>query len=141
MERLERLYGLRALLIKGAYCFFLPLLQVLFTSGVSDAPLWLFLSAVLLGSLYTVPFWCTLYALKRIGKRPRLLRLIALDAGCCLLPAVVSALAYETVVHLSANSSPLDGLYTLLVFFILLLISGLFWLLYLLTVHKNHTRP
>lgn len=132
---MERLYACRALLLKGAYCFFLPLLPLLLAS---DSPLWLFGSAVLFGCLYTVPFWCTQYALRAVGKKVRLLRFIALDAGCCLLPAVGSALVYETVVHLSASQSPLDGLYTLLVFFILLLISGLFWLFYLLTGLHTH---
>lgn len=142
MEKLERLYGRRALLIKGAYCFFLPLLQVLFTSGAfSESLLWLFVSAVLFGCFYTIPFWCTLYTLFRMQNRPRLLRFIALDAGCCLLPAVASALIYETVVYLSAGRSPMDGLYTLLVFFILSLISGLFWLCYLFAGRRHHTRP
>lgn len=142
MERLKRLYGRRALLLKGAYCFFLPLLHVLLTSGsLSDSLPWLFASTVLLGCLYTIPFWCTVSAIRKAGKRLRLLRFIALDAGICLLPAFASALVYETVLHLTENGSPLDGLYTLLLFFILLPISGLFWLLYVAANRKNHTRP
>ena len=142
MERLEKLYGHRALLLKGTYCFFLPLLHVLLTSGsLSESLLWLFLSTVLLGCLYTVPFWCTASAIHKAKKHLRLLRYIGLDAGTCLLPACASALVYETVIHLTENGSMLDGLYTLLLFFILLPISGLFWLLYLSTNRKNHTRP
>lgn len=142
MERLEKLYGRRALLLKGAYCFFLPLLHVLVTSGpLTESLLWLFLSTVILGCLYTVPFWFTAAALHKAKKRLRLRRYIALDAGTCLLPAFSSALVYETVLHLTENGSALDGLYTLLLFFILLPISGLFWLLYAATTRKPHTRP
>ena len=138
----ERLYGRRALLVKGVYCFFLPLLHMLSTSGaLSESLPWLLISTVLLGCLYTVPFWCTVYAIRKAEKRLHLLRCIGLDAGTCLLPAVASALVYEVVLHLSGNGSPLDGLYTLLLFFIFLPISGLFWLLYAAANRKKHTRP
>ena len=142
MDRLERLYGRRALLSKGTYCFFLPLLHMLVTSGsLSESLPWLLVSTVLLGCLYTLPFWFTASAIRKAEKRQRLLRCIGLDAGVCLLPAFISALVYETVLHLSGNGSPLDGLYTLLLFFILLPISGLFWLLYAAANRKHHTRP
>ena len=139
MDRLEKLYGRRALLLKGTYCFFLPLLHMLATSGSLSASLpWLLVSTVLLGCLYTVPFWCTAYAIRKAETKPRLLRCIGPDAGACLLPAVASALVYEVILHLSGNGSPLDGLYTLLLFFILLPISGLFWLLYAAVNRKYH---
>lgn len=139
MERVERLYGRRALLLKGAYCFFLPLLHVLVTSGpLSRSLLWLFVSTVLLGCLYTIPFWCTASAIRKAEKPPRLLRCIGLDAGVCLLPAVTASLVYEVVLHLSGNGSLLDGLYTLLLFFILLPVSGLFWLLYAAAKRNRH---
>ncbi|MCH5183723.1 MAG: hypothetical protein J1E00_06070 [Oscillospiraceae bacterium] len=142
MERLEKLYGRRALLLKGAYCLFLPLLHVLATSGsLAESLSWLFLSTVLLGCLYTLPFWFTASAIRKAKKHLHLLRFIALDAGTCLLPAFVSALVYETVLHLTENGSSLDGLYTLLLFFILLPISGLFWLLYAAVNRTSHTRP
>ena len=139
---MERLYGRRALLLKGVYCFFLPLLHVLVTSGpLSDFLPWLLVSTVLLGCLYTVPFWCTASAIRKAEKSPRLLRCIGLDAGTCLLPAFIAALLYETVLSLTGNGSPLNGLYTLLLFFILLPISCLFWLLYAAVKRKTYTRP
>lgn len=142
MERLEQLYGRRALLLKGAYCFLLPLLHVLITSGpFSESLPWLLVSTVLLGCLYTVPFWCTTAAIRKAKGRLRLVRFIGVDAGTCLLPAFSAALLYETVLHLTGNGSSLDGLYTLLLFFILLPISCLFWLLYATANRKNHTRP
>ena len=138
MERLKRLYGRRALLLKGTYCFFLPLLHVLVTSGpLSDSLPWLFASTVLLGCLYTLPFWLTASAIRKAEKPLRLFRFFGLDAGTCLLPASVSALVYETVLHLSGSGSSLDGLYTLLLFFILLPVSGLFWLLYAAANRKH----
>lgn len=139
---MDKLYSKRALLIKGTYCFFLPLLHILVTSGeLSQSLLWLFVSSVLLGCLYTVPFWLSLSCLRKSSgtRKTRVGRYIAWDAGCCLLPAVVSSLLYETGMFLFVEQSRLMGLYTLLLFFIFLLISGVFWFWY--KIVGKHTRP
>ncbi len=135
MTRLDRLYSRRALLLKACGELLLPVLVLLITSRSSDEnPLaWLYLSATGVGSLYTIPFWCTLVCLRTCERRVRIRRLVALDALSCLLPPFASVLAYETVQAVrSAGASPLNGLYTLLLSGILLLISCLFWALYFL---------
>lgn len=136
---MDKLYGTRALLIKACYCFCLPLLQLLLTAGSLGESLgWLFATTVLLGCLYTVPFWCSVVTLFRHGGS-KLVRLIAWDALCCLAPAVGCSLLYEMGMHLFVRASALDGLYTLLLLIILLFISGIFWLLY--RIAGKHTRP
>ncbi len=139
---MDKLYSKRALLIKGVYCFFLPLLHILATSGALAQSLgWLFVSSVLLGCLYTVPFWLSLSRLRKScdTRGTRVGGYIAKDAGCCLLPAVLSALLYEIGMFLFAEQTSLTGLYTLLLFFIFLLISGVFWLWY--KIVGKHNRP
>lgn len=132
---MEKLYSKQALLAKGAFCFFLPLAQQLFST---DELLWVFLSFVVLGCLYTIPFRLTLKKIyqereKTVGKY------ILWDLASCYAPAVTAALLYEAYVEMFVQSAFQNGLYTLLLATILLLISGIFWLLYRLA--GRHNRP
>ena len=123
------------MLIKGAFCFLLPLAHQLF---FSDNLLALFASFVILGCLYTIPFRLTLSKLmKREGSFAW--RYVVLDICSCFAPAVTSALMYEAYVEMFVLPSALNGLYTLLLATILLLISGIFWLLY--KYAGRHNRP
>ena len=132
---MEKLYSKRSLLIKGSFCFLLPLAQQLF---FSETLLALFISFVVLGGLYTIPFRLTLNSLmKEQGSFAR--KYVALDICSCFAPAVVSALMYEAYVEMFVLTSTLNGLYTLLLAIILLLISGIFWLLYKFA--GRHNRP
>ncbi len=135
---MDKYYSKKALVLKVAYCFCLPLLHQLLTAGESTSLLWLFFSFVLIGSLYTVPMWFSLNYLRRyrvcgIG------RYVLYDLVTCFAPAVLSSVIYEISVQLFVQSSSQNGLYTLLIFFILLSVSGVFWLLYLLA--GRHSRP
>lgn len=137
---MKKLYCTRALLIKAVGCFCLPLLQNLLTSGsLGESLAWLFFSTVLLGCLYCIPFWCSLVALLHARSNVKLSRYIGLDALCCLLPAVLSSLLYECCVHMFVRASAQDGLYTVLLSVVLLLISGIFWFLYRFA--GKHNRP
>ncbi len=135
---MEKLYSKKYLIAKASFCFVLPLAHQLFTSGSLVLSLeWLFLSVVLMGCLYTIPFWMTVSFLYRhhvsgIG------RYILLDLGTCFAPAVISSILYEAY-SLMAHPSVLTGMYTLLISIILLLISGIFWLLY--KIVGKHNRP
>lgn len=136
---MDKLYSKKALLLKATYCFCLPLLHQLLTAGELGTSLtWLFWSFVLVGSLYTVPFWLSLrhlnrYCVSRIG------RYIIRDLAACFAPVFVSALLYECIVHMFVQVSTQNGLYSLLIFFIFLSVSGVFWLLYKLA--GKHSRP
>lgn len=136
---MDKLYSKKALLLKATYCFCLPLLHQVLTAGAFGASVtWLFWSFVLIGSLYTVPFWLSLQYLKRY-RVSGVVRYILFDLGCCFAPAFASALLYECVVHMFVEASSQNGLYTLLIFFILLSVSGVFWLLY--KIAGKHSRP
>ena len=135
---MDKLYSKKALLLKGTYCFCLPLLHQLLTAGESVTLLWLFVSFVLIGSMYTIPMWCSLSHLRRyrvsgVGKY------ILLDLASCFAPAVAASIVYEVAVELFVQTSAQNGLYTLLLFFILLSVSGVFWLQYLIA--GRHSRP
>ncbi len=141
-KRMDNLYSKRALLFKAAYCFCLPLLQILITSGkLGESLVWIFSSFILVGCLYTIPFWFSLRSLRRFGISEifRLRNLIAFDAGCCFAPPVCCALLYEIGIHLIVGPLKQDGLYTLMLLLILLPISGIFWFFY--WIAGKHTRP
>ena len=133
--RLARLYGRRALLCKACGELLLPVLVLLMLSRDTDGdPLvWLYGTTLLVGCLYTLPFWCTLVCLRASKTRLKIRRFVALDALSCLLPPFASVLTYETVQAVrDVSASSLNGLYTLLLGGSLLLISCLFWALYFL---------
>ena len=135
---MDKLYSKKALILKASYCFCLPLFHQLVTSGSGISLLWLFLSFVLIGSLYTVPMWFSLtylrhYSVKKIG------RYILFDLATCFLPAVLSSIIYEISVQFFVQASAQNGLYTLLIFFILLSVSGVFWILYILAGRHNRS--
>ena len=135
---MDRLYSPKSLFSKAAFCFFLPWVHQLITSGsLSSSVLWLFASTVLIGCLYTIPFWISLVAVHR-QRVVKIGRYVLMDLLCCFAPAVVASLAFE-IYTLFTSASDLAGLYTLLISAIFLLISGIFWLLYLVT--GKHTRP
>lgn len=113
----------------------LPLAQQLF---FSDTLLALFASFVILGCLYTIPFRLTLNKLMK-GEGSFAWKYVVLDICSCFVPAVISALMYEAYVEMFVLPSTLNGLYTLLLAVILLLISGIFVLLYKFA--GRHNRP
>ena len=132
---MEKLYSKRSLLIKSTFCFLLPLAQQLFFSRTLLA---LFASFVALGCLYTIPFRLTLSKLIK-GDGSFAWKYVVLDICSCFVPAVASALLYEAYVEMFVLPSALNGLYTLLLAVILLLISGIFVLLYKFA--GRHNRP
>ena len=132
---MEKLYSKKALLVKGFCCFFLPLAQQLF---VSDYLIWIFISFVAVGCLYTIPFRLTLSKLYKAGEK-EIGKYILLDLASCYAPAVTAALLYEAYVEVFVQSAFQNGLYTLLLAIILLLISGIFWILYKFA--GRHSRP
>lgn len=136
---MDKLYSKKVLFLKATYCFCIPLVHQLLTAGEFGTSLtWLFWSFVLVGSLYTVPFWISLRYLNRY-RVSRIGRYIILDLATCFVPAFVSALLYECIVHMFVQASAQNGLYSLLIFFIFLSVSGVFGLLYKLV--GKHSRP
>lgn len=132
---MEKLYSKQALLLKGTFCFLLPLAQQLFAA---EDLVWLFVSFVILGCLYTIPFRLTLFGLSKSGEKS-VGKYVLLDLASCYAPAVTAALLYEAYVEMFVQSAFQNGLYTLLLAIILLLISGIFWLLYRFA--GRHSRP
>lgn len=135
---MERFYSNRALFAKASFCFVLPFIYEVVKSGIpSDSLIGLFYSNVLIGCLYTIPFWISVLQLHRFGA-DKLLRYILFDLAFCYAPAVISAIVLETISGL-INPSFLTGVFTLLLSIILLLISGVFWILY--KCIGKHNRP
>ena len=135
---MDELYSNRALAIKIAFCISLPFVHIVVSSGFpADSFLALLCSNMLIGCLFTIPLWMSLVRINRYGT-DQVLRYVLLDFLCCYVPTIGSSLVYETVAEL-LRPSALTGVLTLLLIIILLLISGVFWLLY--GYIGKHNRP
>ena len=135
---MEKLYSSKALFVKTSYCASLPLLYPLFEFGTNaDSFLALLFAFLTIGCLYTVPFWISVYSLSH-NRGNDILRFVLLDLSFCYIPVIVSAIAVDTICEF-VSSSYLTGIFALLLIIILLLISGVFWILY--KYIGKHNRP
>ncbi|MBQ3002445.1 MAG: hypothetical protein IJD82_01810 [Clostridia bacterium] len=133
---MDKYYSKKALILKAVYCFCLPLFHQLVTAH-NVSLLWGFGSFVLIGCMYTVPMWISLIYMHRYPTY-RIGRYVLFDLLFCFTPAVLGSIVYE-IASQFAYASALNGFYTLLLFFIFLSVSGVFWLLYMLV--GRHNRP
>ena len=135
---MDKLYSNRALVTKACCCILLPFVHIVVVSALSVDSLLSFLySNILIGCLYTIPFWMTLIRLNRYGA-DRIRRYVILDFVSCYVPVIASSIIYETIAGL-LDPSPFTGVFTLLLIIILMLISGAFWFLY--RCIGKHNRP
>ena len=106
-------------------------LYMLITSVITeeDSFIYIILSAMPIGCLYTIPFWFSLtyirkYYVEAIGK------CILWDMAVCLVPAVLGILLSEIVYTVVSSSIVAAGVVTLIFGLIFVLISLIFLLLY-----------
>ena len=126
------------MITKACFGILLPFVHIVMVSALSAESLLIFLySNMMIGCLYTIPFWMSLIQLNRYGAC-RIGRYVLLDFVFCYVPVIASSIVYETVSGLM-DPSPLTGVFTLLLMIILMLISGAFWFLY--RCIGKHNRP
>ena len=130
---MDKLYSKRVLIYKAALCVILAPLYALLSVVVSsdNTILYLIVSCVPIGCVYTIPFWASLVHIKkyRVGKVGKY---VLYDAVSCFLPAVFGFLALEIVTAIANGSTSADGFVTMIFFVIFSLLSALFWLMYLI---------
>lgn len=135
---MDKLYSKQALMVKAVFCVMLAPLYTLIAQLVSveDGFLYIFLSTVPVGCLFTIPFWFSLlylkkYRVNRIGKY------ILLDFFICVLPAIFGILISEIFVSIIEGKTMADGIATAIFSTIFMLISLLFWLIYFIFSRKK----
>ncbi len=128
---MSKYYLKSALILKAIFCFLLAPIDLLIAGllTVENNFMFVILSVLPVGCLYTVPFWLTLIELKKF-RHNRVGPYILLDSGVCLVPAFFGALASDIFVTVANGRTNADGLTTIIFGVIFLLISLTFWLLY-----------
>jgi len=139
---MDKLYSIKVLVLKAVFCFLLAplyaLISLLFT--VEDGFMYILLSIIPTGCLFTIPFWFSLvkikkYRVSKIGKY------IVYDSITCLIPAIFSFLFLEVVSTITNGKSSADGFVTLVFSVIFLIVVFIFWFMYWLFSYKENNRP
>lgn len=130
---MDKFYSKRALIYKTSFSLMLAPLYALLsmTVKIEDAFLYLIVSILPIGCLYTVPFWPSLVTVKKY-RVPKIGKYVILDILACLLPAFCGILLFDIITALVNGTSFADGFSTLIFSVIFSLVSFVFWLLYLL---------
>ena len=128
---MHNLYSKKILIFKAVFCVMLAPLYLLISSliTVEDPFLYIIVSILPIGCLYTIPFWFSLVSFKRI-RIEGLKKYILLDLLSCLIPAFFGMLFADIVYTLANGISASDGILTLLFTFEFILITSIFWLGY-----------
>ena len=130
---MDKLYSKASLFVKAAVCFMLTPLFFAITYALNSELLlfYFILSAIPVGCLYTIPFWISVSFVRKY-KVGNIKRYIFLDIISCYLPAVFGSLVTEVIDSVIRQSTEMAGLITVMFSIILLLITLIFWLMYLL---------
>ena len=135
---MDKLYSKQILILKAVCCFLLAPLSALlsFLISVEDSFVYILLSVVPIGCLYTVPFWLTLtymkkYRVSEIGKY------IIYDSIVSLIPAIFGALTFEIIFTVVNGKTAANGFVTLIFGLIFLIVSLIFWLMYWIFSYKK----
>ncbi|MBO5870490.1 MAG: hypothetical protein J6Q89_07055 [Clostridia bacterium] len=135
---MDKLYSKQILILKAVCCFLLAPLSALlsFLISVEDGFMYILLSVVPIGCLYTVPFWASLayikkYLVAKIGKYA------IYDSITCLIPAIFGALAFEIIFVVINGKTAANGFVTLIFSTIFLIVSLIFWLMYWIFSYKK----
>ena len=139
---MDKLYSKQILIIKAVFCFLLSPLYSIFSYliNVDNAFIYVVLSLMPFACIYTVPFWVSLTYIKnhrvlKIGK-------YALwDLFSVTIPSFLGVLFSEVIYILTYGKSAFDGIVTLMLTVIFIIIALVFWLLYYMFSYKNKNRP
>lgn len=130
---MDKLYSKQSLILKAVICILLSPLYILLSSllTIENGFLYIIISALPIGCIYTVPFWLSLinirkYRMNRIGQY------IVYDMVSCLFPGIIGILFTEIIYTVVNSTVEAAGVITLMFGMIFLLISGAFWLMYFL---------
>ena len=129
---MDKLYSKTALIYKAAFCVMLAPLYALFsmTIRIDDAFLYVIVSVLPIGCLYTLPFWPSLISIKKY-RVSKIGKYILFDFLVCFLPALLGILFSEIITTLINGATLADGFATVIFFVIFSIVSLVFWLLYL----------
>ena len=131
---MDKLYSKNALIIKAVSCFMLSPLYAL----IESLSIFYVLThlIILVGSLYTIPFWLSASYLKKYRVRS-IGRYVWLDFVACYFSAFLGALFTEVIYTIFTGDTSFAGIYTLIFAMLLLAISLIFWVVYFVLSRKK----
>lgn len=134
---MNKLYSKSFLIVKAVFCVGLSPLYMIISSllTVEDNFLYIIISAVPIGCLYTIPFWLSISYMRKF-RVSGIAKYILYDAVYCLAPATLGVLFSEIVYSIVEKSFIASGIVTLIFSAIFILVSLIFWLFYRIFSHK-----
>jgi len=103
---------------------------------IQNAYIYVMVSIVPIGCLYTIPFWMSAAYLKKY-RVSSIKKYILLDFLSCFITAFLGVLCSEIVLTVVTADTSVAGLLTIIFAIIFLIISALFWLIYLILARKK----
>ena len=139
---MDKLYSKRILIIKAVFCFLLSPLYSIFSYliNVNNVFLYVVLSLMPIACIFTIPFWLSFSYIKKhrvfkIGKYA------LYDLFSVTVPSFLGVLLSEVIYILNNGKNSFDGIVTLMLSVIFIIISLVFWLLYYIFSYKSENRP
>ncbi len=135
---MDKLYSKNALIIKAVACILLSPLYMLTSSllDIQNAFIYVMVSIVPIGCLYTIPFWMSVAYLKKY-RVSSIKKYILLDFLSCFITSFLGVLCSEIVLTVITADTSVAGLLTIIFAIIFLIISAIFWLIYLILARKK----
>ena len=139
---MDKLYSKQILIIKAVFCFLLSPLYSIFSYliEVENAFLYVVLSLMPIACVYTIPFWVTLTFIKKY-RVSKISKYAIIDLLSVTVPSFLGVLTSEVIYIISNGTSQLDGIVTLMLSAVFILIALVFWLLYYVFSYKQKNRP
>ena len=139
---MDKLYSKQILIIKAVFCFLLSPLYSIFSYliEVENAFLYVVLSLMPIACVYTIPFWVTLTFIKKY-RVSKISKYAIIDLLSVMVPSFMGVLTSEVIYIISNGTSQLDGIVTLMLSAVFVLIALVFWLLYYVFSYKQKNRP
>ena len=139
---MDKLYSKQILIIKAVFCFLLSPLYSIFSYliEVENAFLYVVLSLMPIACVYTIPFWITLTFIKKY-RVSKISKYAIIDLLSVTVPSFMGVLTSEVIYIISNGTSQLDGIVTLMLSAVFVLIALVFWLLYYVFSYKQKNRP
>ena len=139
---MDKLYSKQILIIKAVFCFLLSPLYSIFSYliEVENAFLYVVLSLMPIACVYTIPFWVTLTFIKKY-RVSKISKYAIIDLLSVTVPSFMGVLTSEVIYIILNGTSQLDGIVTLMLSAVFVLIALVFWLLYYVFSYKQKNRP
>ena len=139
---MDKIYSKQILIIKAVFCFLLSPLYSIFSYliNVDNVYIYVILSLMPIACIYTIPFWISLSYIKKY-RVCKVRRYAYMDFVSVTLPSFAGVLTSEIVYIVSNGKSVLDGIVTLMLSMIFILIAFAFWIMYYIFSYKNKNRP